>query len=56
MKRKGNIGVATAMTGLGILSVIVLTQYGVSKGLPGAASFVLVLAAVFGTLVVKVGR
>lgn len=41
---------------IGIGSVIALTEYGVSKGVPSAFSFLLVLAALFGVLFVRVGR
>ena len=54
--KKANMAAAAVITTLiAVGAVYVLTEYGVAKGLPGPVSFVLVLAALFGVLYVRVG-
>lgn len=55
LKTKGSAVMTAVITTLvSVGAVYVLTEYGVGKGLPGPVSFVLVLAAIFGLLIVKV--
>ncbi len=53
-KAKTNPLAAVITTLVTVGAVYVLTEYGVSNGVPSPVSFVLVLAAIFGLLVVKV--
>jgi hypothetical protein len=51
---KGNVEAAAIMALLSVGAVYALTEYGIAKGVPSPVSFVLVLAALFGLLVVKI--
>jgi len=52
--KKGTSSTAVITTLVTVGAVYVLTEYGISKGIPSPVSFVLVLAALFGLLIVKV--
>ena len=54
ISKKANIPIAVITTLIAVGAVYVLTEYGAAKGVPPPVSFILVLAAIFGLLVVKV--
>lgn len=50
MNRKGNLAVIVLGLAVPLLGVIILTQYGISKGIPEFFAFLISVAAIFGVL------
>jgi len=51
---KGNVGAGLVLALISIGTVYLLTEYGITKGLPSQLSFVVSVAAIFGLLIIQI--